>query len=129
MPIALGALGYGLPQTASSLWSSKRVSTALAHTFLRGRTHRGSPGLWLGLHAVEVCHPRSDTPGQTRQRGVGRNRATLAPRDELGVVTQRSEIFRSLDLLEIVSPRLRLHCLYRYAVLLSVTLSHLVGNC
>jgi hypothetical protein len=45
------------------------------------------PYLWLVPHAVELRQPRGDAPGQTRHRGVGGNRAPLAPRDGLGVET------------------------------------------
>ena len=60
---------------------------ALASALLRRHTQQSSPGLWLVPHAMELCHARSAAPGQTWHRGVGGNRAPLAPRDRLGVET------------------------------------------
>src|SRR5215468_9101261 len=60
---------------------------ALAYALLRRHTQKSSPGLWLVPHAMELCHARRDAPGQTRHRGVGGNRAPLAPRERLGVET------------------------------------------
>jgi hypothetical protein len=60
---------------------------ALACALLRRHTQKSPSGLWLVPHAMELCHARSDAPGQTRHRGVGGNRAPLAPRERLGVET------------------------------------------
>ena len=59
----------------------------LAHA-LPGRRPQSCPAyIWLVPHPVELCHPCSDAPGQTRDRGVSGNRAPLAPRDGLGMET------------------------------------------
>src|SRR6266704_1258714 len=60
---------------------------ALAHAIAGRLTQSGSAYLWLVPHPLELCHTRSDAPGQTRHCGVGGNRATLAARDRLGVET------------------------------------------
>jgi len=61
---------------------------AVAHAVAGHLTQSSSAGLWLVSQPLELGHPGWHAPGQTRHRGLGGNRAPLAPRDRLGLETR-----------------------------------------
>src|SRR5262252_7816253 len=84
LPYCAGVSYRELGCTYRSRWSALHRCAvdhlhALAHP-LAGRPPQKSPAcLWLVPHPVEVCAPRRHASGQTRPRGLGGNRASLAP--------------------------------------------------
>src|SRR5262249_14167375 len=84
----------GLGRTYRSRWAALHRGAvahlhALAHTLAECHTPKSPTGLWRVPHAVELCGPRRDAPGQTWHPGVCGNGTPLAPRTGRGMETSQ----------------------------------------
>src|SRR5215831_10881918 len=80
----------GRPRRAAFDRRADDRADALADTLPGSCTQSCAADLWLVLHPVELCDPGGDPPDQTRHRGLGGNRAPLAPRAGLGLETRQT---------------------------------------